>query len=191
MDGTLYQVLEVQHIKIGRGSAQVRMKLRDIRGGHIIERTVQSGARFSRARVERQPAQYMYSEGDLHYFMNTETFDQFPLNGDYLGDALNYLKENATCDLLMYGNEPVGIELSAAVELAVARPTLGEGRYGEAARIAKRNRHHGERTSVLNGGLVRWTRSGEYLGGSASRKVDEATRSLRQISASLLPPSAQ
>ena len=120
MDGTLYQVLEVQHIKIGRGSAQVRMKLRDIRGGHIIERTVQSGARFSRARVERQPAQYMYSEGDLHYFMNTETFDQFPLNGDYLGDALNYLKENATCDLLMYGNEPVGIELSAAVELAVA-----------------------------------------------------------------------
>jgi elongation factor P len=119
MDGTLYQVLEVQHIKIGRGSAQVRMKLRDIRGGHIIERTVQSGARFPRARVERQPAQYMYSEGDLHYFMNTETFDQFPLNGDYLGDALHYLKENATCDLLMYGDEAVGVDLGAAVELAV------------------------------------------------------------------------
>src|SRR4030065_129573 len=109
MDGTLYQVLEVQHIKIGRGSAQVRMKLRDTRAGPIIERTVQSGARFSRARVERQPAQYMYSEGDLHYFMNTETFDQFPLNGDYLGDALNYLKENATCDLLMYGEEAGGV----------------------------------------------------------------------------------
>src|SRR3970040_1866477 len=94
-DGTLYQVLEVQHIKIERRAAQVRRKLRDTRAGHIIERTVQAGARFPRARVERQPAQYMYSEGDLHYFMNTQTFDQFPLNGDYLGDALNYLKEKA------------------------------------------------------------------------------------------------
>ena len=119
MDGTLYQVLDVQHIKIGRGSAQVRMKLRDVRAGHIIERTVQAGARFPRARVERQPAQYMYSEGDLHYFMNTETYDQFPLNGEKLGDALDYLKETATCELLMYGEEAVGVELGAAVELAV------------------------------------------------------------------------
>src|SRR3989337_3501262 len=119
MDGTLYQVLEVQHIKIGRGSAQVRRKLRDIRGGHIIERTVQAGARFPRARVERQPAQYMYSEGDLHYFMNTETYDQFPLNGEKLGDALDYLKESATCEILMYGEEAVGVELGAAVGVAV------------------------------------------------------------------------
>ena len=121
MDGTLYQVLDVQHIKIGRGSAQVRMKLRDIRGGHTIEKTVMAGARFPRALVERQPAQYMYSEGNLHYFMNTETYDQFPLNKDQLGNALDYLKENATCDLLMYGDEAVGIELGAAVELAVTQ----------------------------------------------------------------------
>lgn len=120
MDGTLYQVLDVSHIKLGRGTAQVRMKLRDVRGGHTIERTVMAGARFPRARVERQPAQYLYSEGDLHHFMNTETYDQFPLNREQLGDALAYLKENATCDLLMYGDEPVGVELSAAVELAVA-----------------------------------------------------------------------
>ena len=121
MDGILYQVLEVTHLKLGRGSAQVRMKLRDIRAGHIIERSVQAGSRFTRARVERQPAQYLYSEGDLYYFMNTETYDQFPLNKEQMGDALNYLKENATCDLLMYGDEPIGIELSAAVELAVAQ----------------------------------------------------------------------
>jgi elongation factor P len=119
MDGILYQLLEVTHLKLGRGSAQVRMKLRDIRGGHTIERTVQAGARFTRARVERQPAQYLYNEDDLHYFMNTDTFDQFPLDRDHLGDALDYLKENSTCQLLMYGDEPVGIELSAAVELAV------------------------------------------------------------------------
>ncbi len=120
MDGTLYQVLEVAHIKIGRGTAQVRMKLRDVRGGHIIERTVMSGARFPRARVERQTSQYLYSDGDLHYFMNTETYDQFPLNRERLGDALNYLRENATCDIMMYGDEAVGLELPAAVELTVA-----------------------------------------------------------------------
>jgi elongation factor P len=119
IDGTLYQVLEVEHLKIGRGSAQVRMKLRDVRAGHIIDKSVQAGARFPRARVERQPAQYLYEEGGLYYFMNTETYDQFPLNKNQLGDALNYLRENGTCNLLMYGEEAVGIELPAAVELEV------------------------------------------------------------------------
>jgi elongation factor P len=121
MDGSLYQVIEVEHLKIGRGSAQVRMKLRDLRAGHIVDKSVQAGARFTRARVERQPAQYLYAEGNLHYFMNTETYDQFPLGKDHLGDALNYLRENATCNLLMYGDEPVGVELPAAVELAVTQ----------------------------------------------------------------------
>lgn len=125
IDGTLYQVIEVEHLKIGRGSAQVRMKLRDVRGGHIIDKSVQAGSRFTRARIERQPAQYLYSEDDLHYFMNTDTYDQFPLNKDHLGDALDYLKENATCNLLMYGDEAVGIELAAAVELAVTQTDPG------------------------------------------------------------------
>lgn len=119
IDGALYQVIEVEHLKIGRGSAQVRMKLRDLRAGHIVDKSVQAGSRFTRARVERQEAQYLYSEGDLHYFMNSETYDQFPLNKQHLGEALDYLKENASCQLLMFGDEPVGIELSAAVELAV------------------------------------------------------------------------
>jgi elongation factor P len=121
IDGALYQVIEVEHLKIGRGSAQVRMKLRDLRAGHIVDKSVQAGARFTRARVERQPAQYLYAEGNLHYFMNTDTYDQFPLSKDHLGDALSYLKENATCNLLMYGDEPVGLELPAAVELAVTQ----------------------------------------------------------------------
>jgi elongation factor P len=120
IDGNLYQVIELDHIKMGRGSAQVRMKLRDLRAGHIIDKSVQAGTRFTRARVERSPAQYLYSEGTLHYFMNTETYDQFPVSEDMLGDALNYLVENSTCELLMFGDEPVGIELPAAVELRVA-----------------------------------------------------------------------
>src|SRR3989304_10134388 len=114
IDGTLYQVLDVAHIKMGRGTAQVRMKLRDIRGGHIIERTVMAGARFPRARVERQPSQYLYSDGDPHYFMNTETYDQFPLTRERLGDALDYLRENATCDVLMYGDGALGLALPGA-----------------------------------------------------------------------------
>jgi elongation factor P len=125
IDGTLYTVLEVQHIKLGRGTAQVKMKLRDVRAGHIIERSAMAGARFARARVERQSAQYLYSEGDLHYFMNTETYDQLPLSKEQLGDALNYLRENATCDLLTYGDEAIGVELSAAVELTVVETDPG------------------------------------------------------------------
>ncbi|TMG03771.1 MAG: elongation factor P [Chloroflexi bacterium] len=121
VDGALYQVIEVEHLKIGRGSAQVRMKLRDLRAGHIVDKSVQAGSRFARARVERQPAQYLYAEGNLHYFMNTDTYDQFPLGKDQLGGALNYLRENATCNLLMFGDEPVGVELPAAVELAVTQ----------------------------------------------------------------------
>jgi elongation factor P len=120
IDGVLYQVLDFQHIKMGRGSAQVRMKIKDIRAGHITERVVQAGTKFSRARVERQPAQYLYADGDLHYFMNSETYDQIALNTEQLGDALQYLSENATCQLLTHGDQAVGIELPAAVELTVA-----------------------------------------------------------------------
>jgi elongation factor P len=120
LDGTLYTVLDFQHIKMGRGSAQVRLKLRDVRAGHTIERTVQAGEKFARARVERQPVQYLYVDGNLHYFMNTETFDQVALTAEQVGDALQYLRENATCDVLVYGDEPIGVELPAAVELQVA-----------------------------------------------------------------------
>jgi elongation factor P len=125
VDGVLYQVLDFQHIKLGRGSAQVRLKLKDVRAGHIIERVVQAGTRFSRARVERQPAQYLYADGDLHYFMNTDTYDQIALNTEQVGDALQYLAENAICQLLTHNDQPVGIELSAAVELKVAHTDPG------------------------------------------------------------------
>jgi elongation factor P len=121
IDGNLYQVIEVDHLKIGRGSAQVRMKLRDLRAGHIIDKSVQAGSRFTRARVERSSAQYLYADGDLIYFMNTESYDQFPVNKAILGDAMDYLIENSEANLLMFGEEAVGIELPAAVSLKVTR----------------------------------------------------------------------
>jgi elongation factor P len=120
IDGVLYQVLDFQHLKLGRGTAQVRLKLRDIRAGHIIERSVQAGTRFNLARVERRPAQYLYADDDLHYFMNTETYDQVPVARDQLGDALDYLTENAECQVLLHGDEAIGVELPAAVGLRVA-----------------------------------------------------------------------
>ena len=169
IDGVLYQVLDFNHLKMGRGSAQVRMKLKDVRGGHIIDRTVQAGSKFARARVERQTAQYLYADGDLHYFMNTETYDQIALNTSQLGDAINYLIGNATCDLLTYEDQPIGIELSAAVELTVAQTdpwVRGDTAQG------------GTKPATLETGLLVQlplfintgdrvkidTRSGEYLG---------------------------
>ena len=87
LDGELYQVIDYEHIKQGRGSAQVKLRLRDMRGGHTIDRSFQATAKFARARVERQAVQYLYQDGDLFYFMNKETFDQTPLNRNQVGDA--------------------------------------------------------------------------------------------------------
>jgi elongation factor P len=125
LDGTLYSVLDYQHIKMGRGSAQVRLKLRDVRAGHTIERTFQAGEKFSRARLDRHPMQFLYEDGGLYYFMNTETYDQTPLTKDQVGDALLYLKENESVDLLTYGDEPIEIELPTTVDLKVVRTEPG------------------------------------------------------------------
>ena len=120
LDGTLYQVLDYEHIKMARGSAQVKLKLRDVRGGHIVDRSFQATAKFPRARIEKQPVQFLYRDGNLLFFMNTETYDQTPLNASLIGDTANYLAENANCDLLTYGEEPIGIEIPPAVYLTVA-----------------------------------------------------------------------
>jgi elongation factor P len=125
MDGVLYQVLDFEHIKMGRGSAQVRLKLRDVRAGHTFDKTFQAGAKLARARLDRSKVQYLYREGDLYHFMNTETYDQTVLNGNQVGDAVNYLTENADCDLLTYNNDPIGVELQAAVVLTVAETEPG------------------------------------------------------------------
>lgn len=121
LDGALYNIVDWEHVKMGRGGAVVRLKLRDMRAGHIIERTWPAGSKFQRARVERQPAQYLYAEGEIYTFMNTETYDQISINKDRLGDVALYLKENDDCQLLTYGDEAISVELPAAVVLQVAQ----------------------------------------------------------------------
>ncbi len=125
MDNTLYQITDWEHIKVGRGSAQVRLKLRDLRGGHTIEKTFQAGSKFQRVRIERRAMQYLYAEGDLHYFMDTESYEQTPLSADQVGEPLQYLAENGAVDILFVGDEPIGVELTASVHLRVTKSDPG------------------------------------------------------------------
>ncbi|MFC1923764.1 elongation factor P [Chloroflexota bacterium] len=168
MEGGLYRILDYQHIKIGRGSAQVRLKLRDIRAGHTIERTFQASERFNRARLERRNVQYLYQESGLYYFMDNESFDQTPLDADLLGDTINYLKEGMNLEMLSYKEEPVGVELPVAIGLKVAE--TGPGFKGDTATA-------GSKPATLETGIVIQvpmfinngdtvkvdTRTGEYL----------------------------
>jgi len=125
LDGNIYQIIDWQHIKMGRGSAQVRLKLRDVRGGHNIERTFQAGEKFTRARLDRVGVQYLYSDGDLFYFMDSESFEQVMLNKEQLGDAIDYLKEGMTLDIMYYKEEPISVELPNSVELKVVETDPG------------------------------------------------------------------
>jgi translation elongation factor P/translation initiation factor 5A len=98
IDGELVRVLDYQHVKQGRGSAFVRLSMRNLRTGSITERTFQATTRFQQARLERSTVQYLYADGDAYYFMNTETFEQLMLPQAILGDAMKYLRENDTID---------------------------------------------------------------------------------------------
>ena len=125
IDGQLYQIIEFQHIKMGRGSAQVRMKLRNVRKGDTIEKTVQAGERFQRARLDHRAVQYMYSDGTLYYFMDTKTYDQFPLDAEHLGDAVSYLVDGMEVMLSEYQGEPIGVELPPSVVMKVVSTDVG------------------------------------------------------------------
>ena len=131
LDGQLYQVIDYQHIKIGRGSAQVRLKLKDVRAGHNTERSFQASEKFTKAFLDRLPVQYLYNDGDLYYFMNTDTFDQLTLDKSKLEDALGFLKEGSNLELVSYKGETVGVELPVAVELQIAE--TGPGFKGNTA----------------------------------------------------------
>lgn len=118
LEDKLYQVIDYQHIKMKR-TALARVKLRDIRSGHTIEKTFQSGEKFVRARLEMRTVQYLYYDGDLYYFMDKENFEQVPVNRHQLGDAINYLKEGMSLQLSNYRQELVGVEMPITVDLEV------------------------------------------------------------------------
>lgn len=124
-DNQLFQVLDYQHLKIGRGSAQVRMRLRNIRTGAVVDRTVQAGERWPRARIEHRLVQYLYEDPPNYVFMDQETYDQITLSREQLGDAANYLTDGLQLEVLMHESEPIGVELPITVELRVAQADPG------------------------------------------------------------------
>lgn len=125
LDGQLMQVLDWSHIKMARGSAQVRLKLRNVRKGDIVERTFQAGTRWPRARVEQRRAQYLYGDGTAFHFMDLETFDQFAVSATQLGDDALYLKEGMEVSVSLYEGEILGVDLPVTVDLVVARTEPG------------------------------------------------------------------
>lgn len=125
LDGELWTILEYHHIKIGRGSAQVRIKMRSVKTGSTVERTWQSGEKFKRAIVDRKTVQFLYREDGLFHFMDTDTFEQTALTADQLGDVTDYLTDGRTLDVLTYQDQPIGAELPASVELAITETEPG------------------------------------------------------------------
>lgn len=124
-DGRLLKVIDFSHNKQGRGSAQLRMTLRDLRTGSTTQQTVMAGTKFTEIRLERSHVQFLYRDGDAFHFMDTETFDQLTLMETTIGEAASYLKENDVIDLLTYNDEPIDIELPTSVNLSVTQTDPG------------------------------------------------------------------
>jgi len=119
LDGELWQILDYHHIKMGRGSAQVRIKLRNIKRGQTVERSFQAGEKWPRAYLDRRPVQYLYSDGNDYTFMDTESYEQITLTAEMLGDTVQYLTDGMMLDRTSYEGETIGVELPVSVDLKV------------------------------------------------------------------------
>ena len=125
LDNGLFQVVEFQHVKPGKGGAFVRTKLRNVKTGNVFDRTFNAGVRVEQAIVERQDMQFLYRDGDDYVFMNTSTYDQLTVPPAALGAAADYLVEQAVVQIAQYHGEIIGVEIPASVELTVARTEPG------------------------------------------------------------------
>ncbi len=120
LDNDIYQVMEFQHVKPGKGAAFVRTTLKNLRTGSTIEKTFNSGIKVETARIERRDMQFLYEMGNTYYFMNMETYDQIELDRSSLGDDAKYLKENLVVSITSYEGEIIGISLPDKIEYTVA-----------------------------------------------------------------------
>jgi elongation factor P len=168
MDGSVFQVVEFQHVKPGKGAAFVRTKYKNLKTGSVVERSFNPNEKFEQAQLERTDMSYLYRDGDLHYFMNVDTYEQIPFNSEVIGDALEFLKENMVCKVLSYKGEIYGIEPPLFVELEVTE--CEPGVKGDTATNVMKN------ATVETGAVVRVplfinqgekiridTRTGEYI----------------------------
>lgn len=125
LDGVLFQVVEFQHVKPGKGGAFVRTKLRNVRTGNVFEKTFNAGIRVEQAILDKKDMQFLYRDGDDYVFMDTESYDQMNVNPSALGDAADYLIESMTAIIAQHNGEIVSVEIPAAVELTIANTEPG------------------------------------------------------------------
>ena len=173
IDGNIYQILEFQHVKPGKGAAFVRTKLKNIISGGVVEKTFRPTEKFPKAHIDRKDMQYLYRDGDLFNFMDVETYDQIALNEDVVGDSLKFVKENEVVKICSHNGNVFSVEPPLFVELAITETEPGF--KGDTAQGATKP------ATVETGAIVMVplfveqgdvlkidTRSGEYLGKRSS-----------------------
>ena len=127
-EGDIFVILEFQHVKPGKGAAFVRTKIKNLKTGSVVEKTFRPTEKMPRAHIDRLDMQYLYNDGDLYHFMNTETFEQIAVNAEQIGDTLKFVKENEMVKILSYEGEVFGIEPPLFVELvcSMASPKVSQ-----------------------------------------------------------------
>ena len=125
IDGQVWMIVDFQHVKPGKGAAFVRTKIKNVMTGSVLERTFNPTEKYPKAMVERKEMQYLYSDGELYYFMDTETFDQLPLTHDKVEEAIQYITENMNVTIKFFKGEPFSVEAPNFVELTVAETEPG------------------------------------------------------------------
>ena len=125
MDGKVYQVIEFQHVKPGKGAAFVRTKYKDVITGSVVERSFNPTEKFEQAYVERKDMEYLYNDGDIYYFMDPETYEQTPISASVLGDNFKFVKENMICKLVSFKGEVFSVEPPTFVDLVITETEPG------------------------------------------------------------------
>ena len=168
MDSQVYQVVEFQHVKPGKGAAFVRTKYKNVKTGSVVERSFNPNEKFEQAQLERRDMQYLYSDGDLYYFMDQESYEQTPIIAEKIGDQIKFLKEEMICKIVSYKGDIFSVELPITVELLIT--DCEPGVKGDTTNNA--NKYATLETGAVvkvplfvnNGEVIRVaTRTGEYL----------------------------
>ena len=168
MDGNVYQIIEFQHVKPGKGAAFVRAKIRNVIAGSVVERTFNPNDKYPTAYIERKEMSFSYSDGDLFYFMDPESYELVPVNKDDVGDNLKFVKEEMVCKILSYKGKIFGIEPPTFVELQVTEtePGFKGNTATNATKPAKLETGAEIRVPLFinEGDMIRIdTRTGEYM----------------------------
>lgn len=168
IEGAVYQIVEFQHVKPGKGAAFVRTKIKNVMTGSVVERTFRPTEKFPSARIDRVDMQYLYEDGDLYNFMNMENYEQMALTSDVIGDALKFVKENEMCKVCSHNGNVFSIEPPLFVELQVTDTEPGfKGNTATGATkpaIVETGAQVNVPLFVENGEVIKIdTRTGEYL----------------------------